>query len=50
MTSDSQAPVTEQELRHLAALRDVEILTALGPQDDLDDLVEWTARNLSLQD
>ena len=36
-----------RELRRLAAKRDAAILREVGPDDDLDDLVAWTMRNLS---
>ena len=36
-----------RELQRLAAERDAAILREVGPDDDLDDLVAWTMRNLS---
>ncbi len=41
-TSLVQAAI-ERELRHVAAERDAEILRRSGADDDLDDLVRWTA-------
>lgn len=36
----------ERELRRLAAEDDAEALRRVGAADDLDQLVEWTARNV----
>ncbi|WP_454301660.1 ribbon-helix-helix domain-containing protein [Salana multivorans] len=36
----------QRELRRRAAERDAEILAEQGAEDDLDDLVRWTAANL----
>ncbi|MDU0347304.1 YlcI/YnfO family protein [Actinomyces sp. MRS3W] len=40
----------QQEMRRWAALRDAEIIRSQGAEDDLDDLVAWTARNAELDD
>ncbi len=40
----------ERERRERAATQDVRILKETGPQDDLDDLVEWAARSVHLED
>lgn len=46
----SRASIVEQalerELRRYLAQRDVEILRRLGPDDELDALVDWTMHNL----
>ena len=38
----------ERELRRAAAERDVELLRAAPGADDLDALVDWTARSVDL--
>lgn len=40
----------ERERRERAAAQDVRILEEVGPQDDLDDLVEWTAGATRFED
>jgi len=40
----------EREMRRRAALHDVAILSSRGPADDLDDLVDWTARTVDLDE
>lgn len=40
----------EREMRRQAALADASILAVRGSADDLDDLVEWTAANVSVED
>ncbi|WP_111836338.1 ribbon-helix-helix domain-containing protein [Actinomyces bovis] len=40
----------ERERRERTAAEDAHILASVGPQDDLDALVEWTARTASLED
>ena len=35
----------ERELRHRLAMRDTEILSQVGPADELDDLVLWSGRS-----
>lgn len=40
----------ERERRRLNAVADAEILATQGPQDDLDDLVEWSATNTAFED
>lgn len=40
----------EREMRHQAAAGDATILAARGAQDDLDDLVGWTAANAVIED
>lgn len=35
----------EREIRRRMAERDAAILQAVGPKDDLDALVDWTAQN-----
>lgn len=35
----------ERELRHRLAMRDTEILSQVGPADELDDLVLWGGRS-----
>lgn len=37
------ATALEREMRRQAAVRDAEILTRTGPDDDLDPLVAWNA-------
>ena len=44
------ATALEREMRRQAALRDVDILRAQGPDQDLDDLVAWTAKNFTMDD
>lgn len=40
----------ERELRRLAAVSDAETLRRVGPADDLDPLVEWTAGALGAEE
>lgn len=40
----------EADMRRRIAERDAEILRTLGAADDLDELVEWTARRPVLED
>ncbi|ARD41318.1 YlcI/YnfO family protein [Actinomyces gaoshouyii] len=40
----------ERERRERAAAEDARILTEIGPQDDLDNLVECTARTTHVED
>lgn len=40
----------EREMRRQVAEQDAAILHARGPADDLDDLVAWGARNVTLED
>lgn len=40
----------ERERRERAAAEDARILAELGPHDDLDDLVTWTARTTRFED
>ncbi len=40
----------EREMRRQAALRDAEVLADVGAADDLDELVKWSARHLSVED
>lgn len=40
----------EREMRRLLAERDATILVEVGPEDDLDPLVRWTASQLDLAD
>lgn len=40
----------ERERRERAAAQDARILEEVGPQDDLDDLVEWTAGTTRFED
>lgn len=44
------ASAVEREMRRLAADQDAQILRIRGAADDLDDLVEWTARHGTLED
>jgi len=44
------ASALEREMRRLLAERDVEILQRDGAADDLDDLVDWTAGHVELDD
>ncbi|QPL05940.1 MULTISPECIES: ribbon-helix-helix domain-containing protein [Actinomyces] len=44
------ARALERERRERAAAEDARILAELGPQDDLDDLVEWNARATRFED
>ncbi|WP_061211615.1 ribbon-helix-helix domain-containing protein [Dermabacter hominis] len=39
----------EREKRRQAALADAAILSAGGPEDDLDSLVEWTSDHASFE-
>lgn len=40
----------EREMRRQAAVADSAILDTRGTEDDLDDLVAWTAANVPLED
>jgi Arc/MetJ-type ribon-helix-helix transcriptional regulator len=40
----------EREMRRLAAERDADLLSAEGSADDLDVLVDWTARHATIED
>ncbi|MFN8227444.1 MAG: hypothetical protein U0R18_12105 [Mycobacterium sp.] len=40
----------ERELRRLAAEADAETLRGVGPGDDLDAVVRWTAANASVDE
>lgn len=40
----------EREMRRQAAEADAKILAAVGPEDDLDGLVEWSAGRTDLAD
>lgn len=40
----------QRELRRYLAMRDLEILRRVGPDDELDDLVDWTMKNLPALD
>ncbi len=40
----------ERELRRLAAEADAETLRAVGPEDDLDAVVGWTAGNVGVEE
>jgi len=40
----------EREMRRLVAEHDVELLRTAGPDDELDELVAWTAANVTLDD
>ncbi|MCK0112860.1 hypothetical protein MWU75_11990 [Ornithinimicrobium sp. F0845] len=40
----------EREIRRQLAERDAEILRAVGPEDDLDDLVAWTVPHAVTED
>lgn len=40
----------ERERRERAAAQDARILDEVSPQDDLDDLVEWTAGATRFED
>lgn len=40
----------EREMRRQAAVADAAILATEGTQDDLDDLVAWTATNVSFEE
>ncbi|WP_068428665.1 hypothetical protein [Piscicoccus intestinalis] len=44
------ASALEREMRLTAARRDAQILSDVGAQDDLDDLVAWTAAHTSLDE
>lgn len=44
---DSSHPASDEQLsNHELAMRDVRILCEVGPEDDLDDLVEWSVQQL----
>ena len=43
------AEALEHERRRRAALVDAAILTSLGPEDDLDELVDWASSTPSSQ-
>ena len=40
----------EAELRREAAAADLRIFSEHGPEDDLDELIEWTSKHLQLDD
>ncbi len=40
----------ERELRRVMDEKDAETLRRIGPEDDLDDLVNWTANHLDVDD
>ncbi|MDP9821592.1 ribbon-helix-helix domain-containing protein [Nocardioides massiliensis] len=40
----------EREMRRLVAEHDAELLRAQGTEDDLDDLVAWTATHVALEE
>ena len=40
----------QREIRRQLALRDVEILRAVGPEDDLDELVAWSAKHFTMDE
>lgn len=44
------AVAVEREMRLQAGQRDVEILTAAGPADDLDDVVTWSSARALVED
>lgn len=44
------ASALEREMRRLLAERDAEILRREGAADDLDGLVDWTARHAEFDD
>ena len=44
------AVAVEREMRLQAGQRDVEILTAAGPADDLDDVVTWSSTRALVED
>lgn len=43
------ASALEREMRSQAARRDAEILESVGPGDELDDLVSWSASDAALE-
>lgn len=43
------ARAVEREMRRQAAEQDAAILREHGPDDELDELVEWSATNTSLE-
>lgn len=43
------ARAVEREMRRQAAEQDAALLREQGPGDELDDLVEWSATNTSLE-
>ncbi len=44
------ASAVEREMRRLAAEQDAHVLRAHGAADDLDGLVEWTAKHAVVED
>lgn len=44
------ASALEREMRRLAAERDARILRTVGPDDDLDGLVEWSGTHAVVED
>lgn len=44
------ARALEREMRRQAALEDVWTLREVGAGDELDALVDWSARNIDLED
>jgi len=44
------AAAVEREMRRLAAGQDAQLLRTQGPQDDLDDLVQWTVSHAKVED
>jgi len=44
------AAAVEREMRRQLAEEDAEVLTRVGPADDLDDLVSWSASHVSFGD
>lgn len=40
----------EREMRRLLAEQDATVLREEGPDDDLDPLVQWSARHLGVED
>ena len=44
------AAALEREMRLQATLQDAEILAAKGAEDDLDDLVAWSAAHAAAED
>lgn len=44
------AAAVEREMRRQAAERDAQILRENGPDDELDELVQWSSTHLEVED
>ena len=48
--ADVVTSAVERELRRRLGEWDATILREVGPEDDLDPLVDWTVRNVKFED